>query len=123
MGLLTKLTVVAFIGANAKIIFRLSTSVAIIFIINLIYTKYESLLLITNPEKLYIPLYIYTLITVTLIIWTLVSFKSLTSFKESEKKLEVTESFKNKPNEYQKINDVKEYPKLRTKKEQIINTK
>ena len=120
MGLITKLTVVAFIVANAKIIFRLSASIAIIFIVNLIYTKYESLLLITNPEKLYIPLYIYTAIIVLLITWTLLSFKWFSSFKEAEKKLEVANSYKNKPDEYLKISDVSKYPNLRTKKEHLL---
>ncbi len=122
MGIITKLTLFAFIGANAKIIFRLFVSIAIIFIVNFIYTKYESLLLITNPEKLFIPLYMYTLIVFTLIMWTLLSFKWITSLKESEKKLEVIKSYKNKSDEYQKIHDVKKYPNLRTKKEEIINT-
>ena len=66
MGILTKLGIAAFIGANTKILFRLITSIVIVFIFNVLYSKYEALLLITNPEKLFIPLYIYTTIIISL---------------------------------------------------------
>ena len=121
MGIFTKLGIAAFIGANSKIFFRLSASSAIIFICNLLYSKYEALLLLTNPEKLFIPLYIYTAIVVSLIVWTLLSFKWFSSFKEAGKQLEVENSFKDKPNDYEKIRDVTRYPKLKTKKEDILN--
>ena len=121
MGIFTKLGIAAFIGANSKIFFRLSLSSAIIFICNLLYSKYEALLLLTNPEKLFIPLYIYTTIVVLLIIWTLLSFKWFSSFKEAEKKLEVTNSYMNKPDEYEKIKDVTKHPNLKTKKDSILS--
>ena len=121
MGIFTKLGIAAFIGANSKIFFRLSASSAIIFICNLLYSKYEALLLLTNPEKLFIPLYIYTAIVVSLIVWTLLSFKWFSSFKEAGKQLEVENSFKDKPNDYEKIRDVTRYPKLKTKKDDILN--
>ena len=121
MGILTKLGMAAFIGANTKILFRLIVSTLIIFIFNVLYSKYEALLLITNPEKLFIPLYIYTTIIITLIIWTLLSLKSFASFREAEMKLEIKNSFKNKPDEYEKIKDVTKYPNLKTRKERILN--
>ena len=121
MGIFTKLGIAAFIGANSKIFFRLSLSSAIIFICNLLYSKYEALLLLTNPEKLFIPLYIYTTIVILLIIWTLLSFKWFSSFKEAEKKLEVTNSYMNKPDEYEKIKDVTKHPNLKTKKDSILS--
>ena len=120
MGFLTKIGIAAFLGANAKILFRLIVSSTIIFIVNLIYIKYESLLLVTNPEKLFIPLYIFTAIVAILILWTLLSFRWFSSFRESEKKLEVANSYKNKPDEYEKIKDVSECPKLKTKKDTIL---
>ena len=120
MGFLTKIGIAAFLGANAKILFRLIVSSTIIFIVNLIYIKYESLLLATNPEKLFIPLYIFTAIVTILILWTLLSFRWFSSFRESEKKLEVANSYKNKPDEYEKIKDVSECPKLKTKKDIIL---
>jgi len=120
MGIFTKFGIAAFITANAKIFFRLIISIAIIFIANLLYSKYESLLLATNPERLFIPLYIYTAIVVLLIIWTLLSFKWFSSFREAEKKLEIKNSFKNKPDEYERIKDVTKYPNLKTIKEDIL---
>jgi len=121
VGIFTKLGIAAFIAANSRIFFRLSVSSAIIFICNLLYSKYEALLLLTNPEKLFIPLYIYTAIAISLIIWSLLSFKWFSSFKEAEKQLEVENSFKKKPDDYEKIRDVTRYPKLKTKKEDILN--
>ena len=69
--------------------------------------------------RIIIPLYIYTSIVISLVIWTLLSFKWFSSFKEAEKKLEVANSYKNKSDEYLKISDVSKYPNLRTKKEHI----
>tara|TARA_X000000368_G_scaffold414765_1_gene405214 strand:- start:454 stop:822 length:369 start_codon:yes stop_codon:yes gene_type:complete len=121
MGFLAKISIAAFIGANAKILFRLIVSSAIIFIVNLIYIKYEALLLATNPEKLFIPLYIYTAIVISLIVWNLLSFKWFSSFREAEKKLEIANSFKNKPDDYDKIKDVLLHPRLKRIREKIIN--
>ena len=120
MGIFTRLGIAAFIAANTKILFRLFVSSAIILIFNVLYSKYEALLLATNPAKLFIPLYIYTAIVILLIIWTLMSFKWFSSFKEAEKKLEVENSFKDKPDEYEKIRDVIKHPKLKTNKDRIL---
>ncbi len=84
---------------------------------NLLYSKYEALLLATNPDKLLVPLFIFTLATLFLIIWTLLSFRWFSSFREAEKKLEVTNSYRNKPNEYEKIKDISAYPKLKRLKD------
>ena len=121
MGILTRLGIAAFIAANAKILFRLVVSSAVIIVFNALYSKYEALLLATNPEKLFIPLYIYTVIIISLIVWTLLSFKWFSSFKEAAKKIEVTNSFKNKPDDYEKIRDVSKYPKLKTRKDEILS--
>lgn len=117
MGWLTKIGIAAFISANAKIFFRLSISISIIFILNLLYSKYEALLLATNPEKLFIPLYIFTFSTIALIIWTLLSFKWFSSFKKSKEVVEIKKSFHNMPEEYKKVTDVTKYPKLKSHKD------
>ena len=88
---------------------------------NLLYSKYEALLLATNPDKLFVPLFIFTLTTLSLIIWTLLSFRWFSSFREAEKKLEVANSYKNKPNDYDKIKDVLLHPKLKRIKDKINN--
>ena len=121
MGILTRLGIAAFIAANAKILFRLVVSSAIILIFNVLYSKYEALLLATDPEKLFIPLYIYTAIVISLIVWTLISFKWFSTFNEAKRNLEVIDSFKNMPNEYESIKDVLRRPKLKTKKDKILN--
>ena len=121
MGIFTKLGIAAFIGANSKIFFRLSVGSAIIFICNLLYSKYEALLLLTDPEKLFIPLYIYTAVVVSIIIWTLLSFRWFSTFRESKNKLEIKNSFKNKPDEYKKIMDASKYPNLKTKTDKILS--
>jgi hypothetical protein len=121
MSIFTKLGIAAFIGANAKIFFRLAVSVTIFIIFNILYSKYEALLLATSPEKLFIPLYIYTGIIISLIVWTLLSFKWFASFGEAGKKLEVTNSYKNKPDAYEKIRDITKHPKLKTKKQKLLS--
>jgi len=123
MGVLSKIGITAFIVVNAKIFIRLIVSSLIIFFLNFLYSKYEALLLATNPDKLFIPLYVYTAVVIFLIIWTLLSFKRFSSFKNAEKKIQVLSSFKNKPNEYQKITDVSKYPKLKTNKDMILKGK
>ena len=110
MGIFTKLGIAAFIVANVKILFRLTSSIVILTLLNLLYSKYAALLRATVPEKLFIPLYIYTAILISLIVWTLLSFRWFSSFREAEKKLEVTNSYRNKPDEYEKIIKIlKEY--------------
>ena len=86
MGIFTKLGIAAFIGANSKIFFRLTVSSTIIFISNLCI---QSMKLITfnQSRETFIPLYIYTAIVISLIVWTLLSLKWFSSFKEAEKKL------------------------------------
>ncbi len=121
MGIFTRLGIATFIAANAKILFRLVVSSAVIIVFNTLYSKYEALLLATNPEKLFIPLYIFTAIVISLIVWTLLSFKWFSSFREAEKKLEISNSFKNKPDDYDKIKDVLLHPRLKRIREKIIN--
>ena len=119
MGLFSKIGIVAFIGANAKIFFRAITSSIIIFILNFIYSKYEVLLLTTNPENLFIPLYAYTVIVTLLVIWTLMSLTSFSSFKNAKKNIEIKNSFTNKPDEYERIRDITRYPTLKSFKDKI----
>lgn len=121
MNFLAKLGIAAFIGANARIFFRLAISSLIFFVVNSVYNKYESLFLATNPEKLHIPLFIYTAIIAILILWTLMSLKWFTSFKDSQEKFEIMKSFKNKENEYEKIKDVSKFPRLKRNVDKILD--
>jgi hypothetical protein len=118
---LSKIGLIAFFAANTKILFRLGISLGIIFVMNLLYSKYEVLFLVTNPEKLFIPLYVYTIIVILLIIWFLLSFKWFSSFSKAKEKIEIQKSFDDKSDEYKKFADVSKYPTLKSKKDNILN--
>ena len=121
MKWLLRAGLVAFISANSKIFFRAGVSAVIIFIGNLLYNKFEALLLITNPQMLYIPLFLFVTTTILLILWTLFSLKQLSSFAESKKIDEVKKSFENKPQSFEDLSDIKKHPKLKTKADKLLN--
>ena len=121
MKWLLRVGLVAFIAANSKIFFRTGASAVIIFIGNLLYNKFEALLLITNPQMLYIPLFLFVTTTILLILWTLISLKQLSSFAESKKIDEVKKSFENKPQSFEDLSDIKKHPKLKTKADKLLN--
>ena len=110
------------IRAHSDLLFRAIVSLGIFWILNSVYSKYEAVLLATNPEKLFIPLYIYTFIILILVIWTLLSLRWVSGISVAKKKVAAEESFTNKSDEYKKIADVKNYPKLKTKKDSIIES-
>ena len=121
MKWLLRVGLVAFISANSKIFFRAGVSAVIIFIGNLLYNKFEALLLITNPQMLYIPLFLFVSTTILLILWTLISLKKLSSLAESKKIDEVKKSFKNKPKSFEDFADIKKYPNLKTRSDEILS--
>ena len=121
MKWLIRVGLVAFISANSKIFFRTGASAVIIFIGNLLYNKFEALLLITNPQMLFIPLFLFVTTTILLILWTLISLKQFSSFAESKKIDEVKKSFENKPQSFEDLSDIKKHPKLKTKADKLLN--
>ena len=121
MKWLLRAGLVAFISANSKIFFRAGVSAVIIFIGNLLYNKFEALLLLTNPQMLYIPLFLFVTTTILLILWTLISLKQFSSFAESKKIDEVKKSFINKPQSFEDLSDIKKHPKLKTKADKLLN--
>ena len=108
------------IRAHSDLLFRGLISLGVFLILNSIYSKYEAVLLVTNPEKLFIPLYIYTFFVFVLVIWTLLALRWVSGIAVAKKKVAAKESFTNKSDEYKKIADVASYPKLKTKKDSII---
>ena len=110
------------IRAHSDLLFRGLISLVIFLILNSIYSKYEAVLLVTNPEKLFIPLYIYTFIILVLVIWTFLALRWVSGMAVAKKKVAAKESFTNKSDEYKKIADVASYPKLKTKKDSIIES-
>ena len=121
MKWLLRVGLVAFISANSKIFFRAGVSAVIIFIGNLLYNKFEALLLITNPQMLYIPLFLFVSTTILLILWTLISLKKFSSLAESKKIDEVKKSFENKPKSFEDFSDIKKHPTLKTKAGSILD--
>ena len=122
MNWLKTAAIVIWIRAHSDLLFRGLISLGIFFILNSIYSKYEAVLLVTNPEKLFIPLYIYTFTILALVIWTLSGLRWISGMAVAKKKVAAKESFTNKSDEYKKIADVTSYPKLRTKKDSIIDS-
>ncbi len=122
MNWLKTAAIVIWIRAHSDLLFRGLISLGIFFILNSIYRKYEAVLLVTNPEKLFIPLYIYTFTILALVIWTLSALRWISGMAVAKKKVAAKESFTNKSDEYKKIADVANYPKLRTKKDSIIDS-
>ena len=94
------------IRAHSDLLFRAIVSFGIFWILNSVYSKYEAVLLATNPEKLFIPLYIYFYYP-SLVIWTLLALRWVSSMAVAKKKVAAKESFTNKFDEYKKIADVK----------------
>ena len=113
--------IIIWLRAHSDLVFRALVSLAIFWVINSIYVKYEAVLLATNPEKLFIPLYIYTFIVLGLIVWTLSTLRWVSGFYAAKKKVEAKESFKNKSDEYKRIGNVSAYPKLKTKRDSILD--
>jgi hypothetical protein len=120
MRWLLRAGLVAFISANSKIFFRTGVSAVIIFIGNLLYNKFEALLLATNPDQLFIPLYTFTTLTIFLIFWTLASLISFKSLAESKRVNGIRESYNNKPSSFLELADINKHPKLKTRSENIL---
>ena len=67
MSWIKSAAIAIWLRAHSDLVFRGFVSLAIFWVINSIYVKYEAVLLVTNPEKLFIPLYIYTFILLGLL--------------------------------------------------------
>ena len=65
MNWIKSAAIIIWIRAHSDFLFRGLISFVIYLISNSIYSKYEAVLLVTNPEKLFIPLYIYTCLLYT----------------------------------------------------------
>ena len=121
MKWLVRVGLIAFISANSKIFWRGGISILIIFICNFFYNKYEALLLATNPDKLFIPLYIFTSVTLVLIIWILFSLRSISSFSQSKKVDQIKKSYRDKPPSLSDLADITKHPTLKTKADRILD--
>lgn len=112
--LLTRASIAAFIYANARIFTRILVLVISFICLNAFYSKWETLLLATNPDNLIYLLSGYSFIIFLLLIWVLISLPFFSSFSKSVKTLEVKKSIKNRSHDYEKIRDVRSHPVLKS---------
>mgnify|MGYP004313379585 FL=1 len=105
---------------NYKFAFRFLVSVLGIFLANLIYSKYEAVMLITNPEKLFIPLYIYTAIILVFVVWTCMALKSVLSWQKLQELEKLQNSFKDKSASYKDFEDVNKHPNLTSRVKSLL---
>jgi len=105
---------------NYKFAFRFLVSVLGIFLANLIYSKYEAVMLITNPEKLFIPLYIYTAIILVFVVWTCMALKSVLSWQKLQELEKLQNSFKDKNASYKDFEDVNKHPNLTSRVKSLL---
>ena len=105
---------------NYKFAFRFLVSVLGIFLANLIYSKYEAVMLITNPEKLFIPLYIYTAIILVFVVWTWMALKSVLSWQKLQELEKLQNSFKDKSASYKDFEDVNKHPNLTSRVKSLL---
>ncbi len=105
---------------NYKFVFRFVVSALGIFLTNLIYSKYEAVMLITNPEKLFIPLYIYTAIIIVFVVWTCLALKSVLSWQKLQELEELENSFKDKSSDYKDFEDVNKHPNLSSRVKSLL---
>ncbi len=111
---ISRAALIAFIYANTTIILRLAIFLTSFFCLNIFYTKWENLLLLSNPDSLFILLSLYNLIIFILMLWFFLSLPFFSSISRSKKTLEVRKSIADRSDQYSKIKDVRLYPKLKS---------
>tara|TARA_B100000780_G_scaffold259831_1_gene211125 strand:+ start:1079 stop:1450 length:372 start_codon:yes stop_codon:yes gene_type:complete len=111
---LTKAAITSFIFANSIIVMRMTIFLITFVCLNIFYTKWETLLLATDPSKLIYLLTAVTVILLILLIWVIASFQLFVSPKGSKKTIEIKKSIKERSNDYEKIKDVQAYPILKS---------
>ena len=113
-------SIAAFIQANSKITKRLVIFIISFYILNTFYSKWETVLLELNPDSLFHLLIIYTLVIFIMFVWVLFSLPFFSSFSKSNKALEVRKSIDSKSYDYEKIRDVRKFPKLKSSNERSL---
>jgi len=115
-----RLTVYAWIIVNARNLIRIGVCLLVIFIVNVLYEKWETALLTIYPEFLLWLLSFYTLIVIAALIFAAVFLNRFTFLKKPEKAIEAKKSFIDKPEEFESIRSVKLRPKLRSKPDSSV---
>ena len=118
--ILTKAAISAFIYANASIFIRILIFTSTFFCLNIFYTKWENLLLVTNPDSLFYLLSIYSLLIFSLLLWVISSFPFFSSFSKAKKTVEIKKSIRERSDEYERIRDIRLHPKLKSSSSKIL---
>jgi hypothetical protein len=113
-------SIAAFIQANSIITKRIVIFIISFYILNTFYSKWEILLLELNPNSLFYLLITYTLVIFFIFVWVLFSLPFFNSFSKSKKVLEVRNSIDTKSYDYEKIRDVRKFPKLKSSNERSL---
>jgi len=119
LQLIRRLTVYAWIIVNARNLIRIWVCFLFIFIIDVLYEKWETALLTIYPELLLWLLTFYTLIVIVALAFAAVFLSRCTFLKKPEKAIEAKKSFIDKPEEFERIRSVKLRPKLRSKSDSL----
>ena len=107
----------AWIKINGRDLIDLILSLALILLVSFLYRRWEALLLLTNPDVLFWLLIIYTFFLFIIVFRIFLILKKFVFLKRPEKAIEAKKSFINKPEEFEKIRDVKLRPKLKKREE------
>ena len=103
---------ITWVKINGRNLVDLVISIALILLVSFLYRRWETLLLLTNPDTLFWLLIIYTLFLFIIVFRIFLTLKKFVFLKKPEKAIEAKESMVNKPEEFKKIRDVKLRPKL-----------
>jgi predicted membrane protein len=119
LRLIKSLSVYAWIIVNARNLIRIWACLLVIFIVNVLYEKWETALLAIYPEFLLWLLILYTLIVIIALCLGLFFLNRCTFLKKPERAIEAKKSFIDKPEEFESIRSVKLRPKLRFKSDSL----
>ena len=120
LQVIRRLTVYVWIVVNARNLIRTGVCFLLIFIINVLYEKWETALLTIYPEFLLWLLTFYTLIVIVALAFAAVFLSRCTLLKKPEKAIEAKKSFMDKSEEFERIRSVKLRPNLRSKSDSFV---
>ena len=106
---------VTWVKINGRNLVDLVISIALILLVSFLYRRWETLLLLTNPDTLFWLLIIYTFFLLIIVFRIFLTLKKFVFLRKPEKAIKAKESLVNKPEEFEKIRDVKLRPILKRK--------
>jgi hypothetical protein len=119
LRLIKSLSIYAWLIVNARNLIRIGACLLVIFVVNVLYEKWETALLAIYPEFLLWLLILYTLIVIIALCLGLFFLNRCTFLKKPEKAIEAKKSFIDKPKAFESIRSVKLRPNLRSKPDSL----